>query len=73
MSFLSYSSTDPASGGTSDYAYDFGNVIYSYTPETRGDDWVISPTEIYPSFLESWNGILALVDKIEEIEARERK
>jgi len=47
------------SGTTSDWCRGGIGVKYPYTPELRGNDFVISDTQIQPSFEEVWNGIVA--------------
>ena len=56
---------DGASGSTMDYAKGTAGVKYTYTPELRGDNFVISPIEVQPSFEEVWNGVVAMVASIE--------
>ena len=48
-----------------DYVKESAGVKYTFTPELRGTDFVISPTQIDPSFREVWNGIKAMVTSIE--------
>jgi len=57
-----------ASGGTADWAYGSGLVKYSYTPELRGPGFDPSSAHIQPSLEENWNGLLALIGRMEEIE-----
>jgi len=58
----------PASGITMDYAKDVGGVKYVYTPELRGNNFVIAATNIQPSFLEVWNGIMATFRTLEALQ-----
>ena len=62
--FLLISSSDPASGGTVDYAHTVGSE-YSYTPELRGNSFNPPATQIQPAFEETWDGIVALVYETE--------
>lgn len=48
--------------------YDKVNIKYSFTPELRGPGFDPSEDAIEPSFQENWNGLVAVVRKIEEIE-----
>ena len=56
--------TDPASGSTVDYAHDESGCIYAYTPELRGTNFTPPTSEISPSYLEQWAGLVAMVDAI---------
>ncbi|CAD5120616.1 DgyrCDS9173 [Dimorphilus gyrociliatus] len=58
----------PASGITVDYTYGAAGIKYSYTPELRGPGFNPGPNAITPSYQEVWNGIVAMIRKIEEIE-----
>ena len=44
--------------------------VYSWTPELRGDDFVIDASEIASSVEEIWNGLRAKMDAIAAIERR---
>ena len=61
--------TDPASGSSIDHAKAMYDIKYVYAPELRR---MGSPpedvTHIEPSFRETWNAIVAMVDNIEFIE-----
>jgi len=59
----------PASGITMDYAKGVTGVKYTFTPELRGNNFVIAATQIQPSFLEVWNGVRATVDAVERANA----
>jgi chloramphenicol O-acetyltransferase len=42
-------------------------IKYAFTVELRGNSTFTPPdTEIQPSYEEFWNGLVAMVDKIEE-------
>jgi carboxypeptidase A2 len=55
----------PASGITMDYSHGVAGVPYAFTPELRGNNFIIAPEQIQPSFEEVWNGIVATVRAIE--------
>jgi carboxypeptidase A2 len=55
----------PASGITMDYSKGVAGVKYTYTPELRGNNFVIAASNITPSFNEVWNGFHATVETIE--------
>jgi len=57
-----------ASGSTMDYVKARAGVKYTFTPELRGDNFIISPAEVHPSFEEIWNGVKAMVYQIEAVE-----
>jgi len=46
-------------GGTTDYAKAVCGVKYSYVPELRGNNFVIAPANIEPSFREIYAGVIA--------------
>ena len=51
-----------------DYAYSFG-IKYSYALELRNENGtIIPPSEIQLSFEEVWNGYIAMIAEIEEME-----
>jgi len=52
------------SGSTQDYARGALDVKHAYTPELRGDDFVIDASNIPLSFNEIWNGIVAMSNAI---------
>merc|ERR1719334_500865 len=54
-----------ASGGTMDYAMGPAGIEYAFTPELRGQDFVIDASEIEPSFRETWAAIQAAISSIE--------
>jgi carboxypeptidase A2 len=55
-----------AGSGTSvDYGHDISGIKYTFLPELRGTNFVISNTQIIPSFQETWNGIKAAIVAIE--------
>jgi len=54
----------PASGITMDYFKGVGGVKYTSTPELRGNNFVISNTQIPLSFNEVWNGLIVLFNTI---------
>jgi len=49
----------PASGITMDFSKEHGGVFFTVTPELRGTNFVIAPSNIEPSFREVWNGVAA--------------
>jgi len=53
------------SGTSIDYIKGVVGVKYAQLPELRGDDFVVPAEEIWPSSLEIWNGIVAMVYAIE--------
>lgn len=59
--------TDTHSGILIDYTLHVG-ILYSYTAELRGNGFVVSPSEIQPSFEEIWNGTVAMRDEVASIE-----
>jgi len=59
----------PASGITMDYSKAVGGIKYTYTPELRGNNFIIAANQIDPSFQEVWNGIVATVRQIAQLEA----
>jgi len=55
-----------AGSGTSvDYAKDVSGIKYTFLPELRGTNFIISNTQITPSFLETWNGLKAAIKVID--------
>jgi len=60
-----------ASGSTVDYVKAKAGVKYSFTPELRGTDFVIDPSEIDRSYNEIYNGMVAMIDAISTIEQLE--
>ena len=56
--------TDSNSGSSLDYVKDVAGVKYSFGLELRGDGFIIDSTEIHPSFVEVWNGLVAMCDTI---------
>lgn len=54
----------PTAGGTDDYAKEKTEIKYCIVPELRGTSFVIPPSEIHPSFVEIFNGIMALEKNI---------
>jgi len=63
----------PASGITMDYSKGVAGVKYTYTPELRGDSFIIGENHIEPSFREVWNGVVATIRGIEAAEAKEQQ
>ncbi|CAD5116369.1 DgyrCDS5267 [Dimorphilus gyrociliatus] len=59
----------PASGATMDYAYDKAGITYAFTPELRGPGFDPPASAIQLSFQEVWNGVVATIAKIEELES----
>jgi len=55
----------PASGITMDYAKGITGVKYVATPELRGNNFVIAASNIEPSFIEVWNGVVANTRAVE--------
>jgi carboxypeptidase A2 len=55
----------PASGITMDFARGVAGVATTFTPELRGNNFVIAANQIQPSFVEVWNGVLATVRTLE--------
>ena len=65
--------SDAASGTTQDYMCDLSpGDVYSWTPELRGEDFVIEASEIPASVEEIWNGLRAKMDTISAIEGTQR-
>jgi len=58
----------PASGITMDYSKGVAGVKYTFTPELRGTNFVIAASNIQPSFVEVWNGVVAGIRAIEQAE-----
>lgn len=56
----------PASGITMDYSKGVAGVKYTFTPELRGNSFIVDKNQIHPSFVEVWNGVLATVRTIEQ-------
>lgn len=56
----------PASGLTQDYSKGVAGVKYTFTPELRGNSFIIDASQIQPSYVEMWNGILAGIRAIEQ-------
>jgi len=52
------------SGSTMDYGKAGAGIKYTFTLELRGEDWVIDKVYIPMSYLEVWNGVVALVDSM---------
>jgi len=52
------------SGGTDDYAKGVAGVKYAFCPELRGNSFIIPAAQIQNSYLEFFNGIVAMVDAI---------
>jgi len=55
---------DLTTGGSDDFAKHSAGIKYSYTLEVRGSNFVMSRSDISPAFYEVWNGIKAMVKKI---------
>ena len=51
-----------------DYANGKAGIRYSCTPELRGPLFNPSPEIIEPSYQEFWNGLVAMVEAIEQDE-----
>jgi carboxypeptidase A2 len=56
----------PASGITMDYSKGVAGVKYTFTPELRGNSFIVDSSQIQPSFVEVWNGVLATIRTIEQ-------
>jgi len=54
-------------GTTGDWAQDSANVPYAYTPELRGNDFVVPTSDIAISEREVWAGITTMIATIESI------
>lgn len=57
----------PASGNAQDYSKASAGVTFTFTPELRGTNFIISPANITPSFQEVWNGVAAAIGAIENV------
>lgn len=55
---------DPNSGSSLDYIKFTAGVKYTYALEIRGDGFSVDPSEILPSFIEVWNGLVVMCDVI---------
>jgi len=55
----------PASGITMDYSKGVSGVKYTFTPELRGNNFIVAANQINPSYVEVWNGVLAGIRAIE--------
>lgn len=53
-----------ATGSTVDYAYDSFDCIGSVTIEVRGDDFVVPASQINPSGIETFEGLIAVAKQI---------
>jgi carboxypeptidase A2 len=53
-----------AAGGTDDYVKATAGVKYAFVAELRGSNFIIEKSQIQLSFLEIWNGIVAMCDRI---------
>ena len=67
--------SDPAGGTTTDFVAGFTGMTYAFTPELRDMDnngnvydsiFEAPASEIHPAYEETWNGIVAMVDAIDE-------
>jgi len=56
---------DPASGITMDYSKGVSGVKYTFTPELRGNSFIVNVSQIQPSYVEVLNGVLAAIRAIE--------
>lgn len=54
----------PNSGSSLDYIKFTAGVKYTYALEIRGDGFSVDPSEILPSFIEVWNGLVVMCDVI---------
>ena len=61
---------DESTGTTVDYIKAVSGVNYTYTPELRGDDFVVDTDEIVPAYEEMWNGLVAMVEALEANKAQ---
>lgn len=59
---------DVSSGTAQDHAKAESGMKYTFTPELRGDGFIVSPSEIEPSFQEVWSATVAMVREIATIE-----
>lgn len=59
-----YTTIYPASGGSNDWTYGAGKVVYSYACELRGNSFILPPDQIIPSGQESWAGVKTMADFI---------
>ena len=50
-----------------DYMKGVAGIKYTFTLELRGGSHTPPDTEIQPSYEEVWNGIVAMVDKLTEM------
>jgi len=60
----------PASGITMDYSKGVCGVKYTFTPELRGNSFIVNANQIQPSYVEVWNGVHATIRAIEQAEAK---
>ena len=51
--------TDETTGATDDYAKAIHGWKYPFTPELRGNSFIVDNSQIQPSFEEVWAGIVA--------------
>ena len=59
-----YTTIYPASGGSNDWTYGDGKVLYSYACELRGNSFILPPDQIIPSGQESFAGFKAMAQYI---------
>ncbi|KAK2156094.1 hypothetical protein LSH36_222g04005 [Paralvinella palmiformis] len=57
----------PASGTACDFCKEKASIVYSFTPELRGPDHYVDPSEIDPSFQEIYNGLKTMITEIEAL------
>jgi carboxypeptidase A2 len=55
----------PASGSAQDYSKGTSGVKYTFTPELRGNSFVVAADQIQPSYEEVWNGVTAAIAVID--------
>jgi len=60
------------SGSSLGYVKDVAGVKYSYGLELRGDGFIVDASEIQPSFVEVWNGLVAMCDTIDYQQQQQR-
>jgi carboxypeptidase A2 len=51
----------PASGSAQDYSKSSAGVKYTFTPELRGNSFIVAADQIQPSYEEVWNGVTAAI------------
>jgi carboxypeptidase A2 len=54
--------TDAASGNTIDFAYYNASIPQTFLPELRGNNFIVEPSQIQPSFEEIWAGLVEIFE-----------